>query len=70
MSNPAGASEQQSGTEEAEVVVEEPVQYDLSKLRINIKELAAGACGLTSGATYTCEITGGKYPQDGYWVIY
>lgn len=69
MSNPVGASEQQSRTEKAEVVVEEPVQYDLSKLRINIKELAAGAQGLTSGATYTCEITGGKYPQDGYWVI-
>lgn len=70
MSNPVGASEQQSGSEEAEVVVEEPVQYDLSKLRINIIELAAGAGGLTSGATYTCEITGGKYPQDGYWIIY
>mgnify|MGYP002858700372 CR=1 FL=1 len=70
MSNPVGASEQQSETEEAEVVVEETVQYDLSKLRINIKELAAGAGGLTSGATYTCEITGGKYPQDGNWVIY
>ena len=70
MSNPVGASEQQSVTQEAEVVVEEPVQYDLSKLHINIKELAAGARGLTSGATYTCEITGGKYPQDGYWVIY
>ena len=69
MSNPVGASEQQSGTEEAEVVVEESAQYDLSKLRINIKELAAGAGGLTSGATYTCEITGGKYPQDGHWVI-
>lgn len=63
MSNPVGASEQQFGTEEA-------VQYDLSKLRINIKELAAGARGLTSGTTYTCEITGGIYPQDGYWVIY
>lgn len=70
MSNPVGASEQQSGTAEAEVVVEESAQYDLSKLRINIRELAAGAGGLTSGATYTCEITGGKYPQDGYWVIY
>lgn len=70
MSNPVRASEQQSGTEEAKVVVEEPAQYDLSKLRINIKELAAGAGGLTSGTTYTCEITGGKYPQDGYWVIY
>lgn len=63
MSNPVGATELQSGTEEA-------VPYDLSKLRINIKELAVGACGLTSGATYTCEITGGQYPQDGYWVIY
>lgn len=63
MSNPVGASELRSGTKEA-------VLYDLSKLRINIKELAVGACGLTSGATYTCEITGGQYPQDGYWVIY
>lgn len=63
MSNPVGASEQQSGTEET-------VQYDLSKLRIDIKELAKGASGLTSGTTYTCEIKGGEYPQDGYWVIY
>lgn len=69
MSNPVRVSEQQSGTEEAEVV-EEPAQYDLNKLRINIKELTAGAGGLTYGATYTCEITGGKYPQDGYWIIY
>lgn len=63
MSNPVGASEQQSGTEET-------VQYDLSRLRIDIKELAKGASGLTSGTTYTCEIKGGEYPQDGYWVIY
>lgn len=70
MSNPVGASELHSGTEVTEVVVEEPVQYDLSKLFVNIKELPARAGGLTSGATYTCEITGGKYPQDGYWVIY
>lgn len=63
MSNPVGASEQQSGTEET-------VQYDLSKLRIDIQELAKGASGLTSGTTYTCEIKGGEYPQDGYWVIY
>ena len=70
MSNPVGASEQQSRTEEAKVIVEEPVQYDLRRLRINIKELAAGAGGLTAGATYTCEITGGDYPKDGYWIIY
>lgn len=67
MSNPVGASEPQSGTEGA---VEEPVKNDSRKLRINIKELATGASGLTSGATYTCEIIGGQYPQDGYWVIY
>lgn len=70
MSNPVGASEQQSRTEEAKVIVKEPVQYDLRRLRINIKELAAGAGGLTAGATYTCEITGGDYPKDGYWIIY
>lgn len=69
MSNPVGASEQQSRTEEAKVIVKEPVQYDLRRLRINIKELAAGAGGLTAGATYTCEITGGDYPKDGYWII-
>ena len=63
MSNPVGASEQQSGTEET-------VQYDLRMLRIDIKELAKGASGLTSGTTYTCEIKGGEYPQNGYWVIY
>ena len=63
MSNPVGASEQQSGTEET-------VQYDLRKLRIDIKELPKGASGLTSGYTYTCEIKGGEYPQNGYWVIY
>lgn len=62
MSNPVGASEQQSGTEET-------VQYDLSKLRIDIKELAKDARGLTSGTRYTCEIKGGKYPEDGNWVI-
>ena len=67
MSNPVGASEPQSGTEGA---VEEPVKNDSRKLRINIKELATGASGLTSGATYTSEIIGGQYPQDGYWVIY
>lgn len=44
-------------------------QYYLSKLHINIKELAASAGGLTSGATYTCEIVGGDYPKDGHWVI-
>ena len=70
MSNPVGATEQQSGTEKAEVVVEEPVQYDSNKLCINIKGLKEGAGGLTSGATYTCEIKGGEYPKDGYWVIY
>lgn len=69
MSNPVGASESQLGTNEA-VVEKESVQYDLSKLHINIKGLAAGADGLTSGTTYTCEITGGDYPKDGYWVIY
>lgn len=63
MSNPVGASEQQSGTEET-------VQYDLSKFRIDIKELASGAQGLTNGTTYTCQIIGEQYPQDGYWVIY
>lgn len=70
MSNPVGASEQQSRTEEDKVIEEEPVQYDLRRLRINIKELAEGAGGLTAGATYTCEITGGDYPKDGYWIIY
>lgn len=69
MSNPVGASEQQSKTEEAKVIVEEPVQYDLRKLRINIKELATRAGGLTTGSTYSCEIIGGDYPKDGYWVI-
>lgn len=63
MSNPIGAMEQQ-------VKAEEPVKYNLAKLRINIKELAARAGGLTVGSTYTCEITGGDYPKDGYWVIY
>lgn len=65
MSNPVGTSEQQSGTGSAE----DSVSYDLSKLRINIRGLAGGAGGLTPGATYTCEITGGQYPQDGNWVI-
>ncbi len=69
MSNPVGASEQQSKTEETKVIVEEPVQYDLRKLRINIKELATGAGGLTTGSTYSCEIIGGDYPKDGYWII-
>lgn len=69
MSNPVGASEQQSKTEEAKVIVEEPVQYDLRKLRINIKELATRAGGLTTGSTYSCEIIGGDYPKDGYWII-
>jgi len=49
--------------------LEDVQQYYLSKLHINIKELAAGAGGLTSGATYTCEIVGGDYPKDGHWVI-
>ena len=49
--------------------LEDVQQYYLSKLHINIKELAAGADGLTSGATYTCEIVGGDYPKDGHWVI-
>ena len=66
MSNPVGASEQQSRTEEAKVI---PVQYDLQRLRINIKELAPKAGGLTVDSTYTCEITGGDYPMDGYWII-
>lgn len=69
MSNPVGASEQQSKTEETKVIVEEPVQYDLRKLRINIKELATNAGGLTTGSTYSCEIIGGDYPKDGYWII-
>ena len=69
MSNPVGASEQQSKTEETKVIVEEPVQYDLRKLRINIKELATRAGGLTTGSTYSCEIIGGDYPKDGYWII-
>ena len=70
MGNPIGAMLQQGGIEEPGVKPEEPVKYDLSRLRINIKELAAGAGGLTAGATYTCEITGGDYPKDGYWIIY
>lgn len=63
MSHPVGASEQQSRTEETDL-------YDLSMLRIDITELPKGASGLTSGNTYTCEIKGGEYPRDGYWVIY
>lgn len=63
MSNLIGAMEQR-------VKAAELVQYDLSKLFINIKELAARAGGLAAGATYTCEITGGDYPKDGYWIIY
>lgn len=51
--------------------LEESVQqYDLSKLRINIKELESGTGGLRSGETYTCEIVGGDYPKDGHWIIY
>ena len=49
--------------------LEDVQQYYLSKLHINIKELAASAGGLTSGATYTCEIVGGDYPKDGHWVV-
>lgn len=64
MSNPVGASERQSSENR------EFDKYDLSTLRINIKELAAGAGGLEFGTTYTCEITGGQYPKNGYWVIY
>ena len=65
MSNPVGTSEQQPGTGSAE----DSVSYDLSKLRINIRGLAGGAGGLTPGATYTCEITGGQYSQYGNCVI-
>lgn len=69
ITNPAGAGAQFDGVEDPEIRTEETVKYDSSKLRINIVELAAGASGLTSGVTYTCEIKGGDYPKNGYWVI-
>ncbi|MBR0036338.1 MAG: hypothetical protein IJP70_01720 [Bacteroidales bacterium] len=53
----------------SEIRIEKTVKYDLSKLRIDIKELPSGAKGVTSGSTYTCGIMGGDYPKDGYWVI-
>ena len=70
ITNPAGAGAQFEEVKEPEVRTEEPAKYDLSVLWINIVELERGAGGLTSGNTYTCEIKGGKYPQDGHWVIY
>ena len=69
MSNPVGASGQQSGTEETDVVEEKPLTNLWPNLFINIKELPKGALGLTSGKTYTCEIINGDYPRDGHWII-
>ena len=52
-------------------MVEDPEpEYDLAKLKIDIKELPAGAAGLTKNKNYTCRILGGDYPEDGHWVIY
>ena len=70
MTSPTGDTGLKDRTDASEDIKEDPVQYDLAKLRINIKGLAAGAGGLTVGSTYTCEITGGDYPKDGYWIIY
>ena len=36
---------------------------------INIIGLASGVKTLTAGKTYTCEMSGGDYPTNGYWVI-
>lgn len=57
MSDHVKTSELRSGTE------------DFRNLCIDIKGLVADADSLTSGVTYTCEITGGQYPRDGHWVI-
>lgn len=69
MSNSIGTSQQRVEEEKTMVYDLEP-EYDLAKLKIDIKELPKGAAGLTKNSTYTCRILGGDYPKDGYWVIY
>lgn len=68
ISNSVGAVEQGSKTNEVEAK-ETVIKYDLANLKINIAELPPDAQGLTTGKTYTCNIVGGKYPTDGYWII-
>lgn len=69
MTNPIGTAEQQVVRDKPVNPAEGPVSYDLSKLRINIKELSSRESSLTNGTTYTCEINGGDYPKDGFWLI-
>ncbi len=69
ISNAIGDNNQSVGRGNTETDANNTVKYNKNKLWINIIGLASGVKTLTAGKTYTCEMSGGDYPTNGYWVI-